>query len=197
MFQSFELKFMNETHKTNNKQCLCYKDLLLSFLILIDYQFNEKFICGAKLSIETCFNTKISSYCLLAPSLATRNEDQQQEDSIRSSTNCDLNERTNRYMFLLIMRCCNALVSVFNNQFDKQIDDKKLKFYESIKEDYRLKNFYCLYSLADSNYEDYLSKNMSKSQLSSGSTSMNHLYSSFNSLRDLFKSYMDDYFHLE
>lgn len=220
LFASFEIKFINQSEHfrtcyaraCNSSQCLCYKDLLLSFLILIDYQFNEKFISGAKLCVHNCFLSSISSYCLMSPALSNTKDDLKSGvaggvDDLKtslSSTNCDLNEKTNRYLFILIMRCCNALISVFNrthhscsSSSETSLDEKKAKFYESIRDDYRLKNFYCLYTLVDLNYDEFLSKSKSLAQLKTSKHELNHMYSSLNSLRNLFKTYMDDYFDLD
>lgn len=54
-------------YTTHSKSCMCYKDMLNSFVILIDYQFNEKFYYGADLSFDECFWTKLSSDCLIFP----------------------------------------------------------------------------------------------------------------------------------
>jgi len=89
-------------------------------------------------------------------------------------------------MFLLIIRCAHAL-SYFLNNNKRQAegeDQLKLKFYDSIRADYRLKNFFCLYMLADLIYEEFAFKSKN-----------NHLFTSINSLRCITK--VDDYFDLD
>jgi hypothetical protein len=248
-YQLFSLliqKNLNDEHEilkscfenTHHKYCLCYKNFLSSFLILIDYQFNEKFISGANLCIENCFFSIISSYCLYSPDLngkigvidetnsnTNNNNNNNNKDSFvildessNSSKVCKLNEKTNRFMFLLIIRCFNALVNLFtfetkNNKQDidntsahaADTDEQRIKFYKSIKDDYRLKNFCCLYSLTDMQYEYFIKKNLTKMSLitpddykqNASRYEPNYLYSSLESLRHLFNSQIDKYFDLD
>jgi hypothetical protein len=249
-YQLFSLliqKNLNDEHEilkscfenTHHKYCLCYKNFLSSFLILIDYQFNEKFISGANLCIENCFFSIISSYCLYSPDLngkigiideTNNNNNNNNKDSFvildessNSSKVCKLNEKTNRFMFLLIIRCFNALVNLFTFEMkdNKQdidttstaaaaanttadIDEQRIKFYKSIKDDYRLKNFSCLYSLADMQYEYFVKKNLTKMSLTPDDYKQNasryepnYLYSSLESLRHLVNSQIDKYFDLD
>jgi len=103
----------------------------------------------------------------------------------QANTVCNLNEKTSQFIFLLIVRCAHALSSFFNtNKLSQGIDQSKLKFYQSIQADYRLKNFFCLYMLTDLIYEELASKSKN-----------NHLFTSINSLRCITK--VDDYFDLE
>ena len=231
LFSSFIQTNLCEDQKTrdlfensHHEQCLCYKDLLLSFLILVDYQFNEKFICGADLCIDKCLISSVSSYCLVSPSpknLAVSDDSAvsslEQESATAAAANiarssvCDLNKKTNRFMFLLIMRCCNSLVNLFDKkesatlekskEENRQFEEQKIRFYKSIKDDYRLKNFYCLFSLADKSYEHFILKNFSQTTIddksSKASTATSSLLKSLNSLRSLFKVYLDDYFDLD
>lgn len=53
--------------ETNSKKCMCYKDMINSLIILIDYQFNEKFFYGADLSFNQCFLSKLTANCLFFP----------------------------------------------------------------------------------------------------------------------------------
>lgn len=51
----------------HSKKCSCYKDMMNSFIILVDYQFNEKFYYGADLNFNECFLSKLSSDYLFFP----------------------------------------------------------------------------------------------------------------------------------
>ncbi len=207
----------NRDYFEYHEQCLCYKDLLLSFLILFDYQFNEKFICGAKLCIDNCFKSFASSNCLISPRPKNLNEDSNatnllEEKNLTKSkmrgSVCDMNEKTNRLTFLLIMRCCNSLVNLFDKEGsvqekikedNRQFEGQKIRFYRSIKDDYRLKNLYCLYSLAEKSYENYILKNFSQTTIEETpkASSSSNMFKSLNSIRPLFKTYMDEYFDLD
>ncbi len=113
---------------------------------------------------------------------------------------------SSQYMFLLIMRCSFAFASIFNNKKNNLIQQQE--FYDSVKDDYRLKNFYCLYSLVELIYDDFLKSSSNKainnesninnkeiSQELSNNINSLHLISSLNSLKKLFK--IDEYFELE
>lgn len=110
----------------------------------------------------------------------------------QANTLCNLNDKTSQFFFLLIMRCAYALNSIFkNSSVLTQMDQAKFKFYDSMRNDYRLKNFYCLYMLADVIYEEF-QKESAEVDRTLMST---HLFSSLSSLRTMFK--VDEYFELE
>ena len=67
--------------ETHSKKCSCYKDMMNSFIILIDYQFNEKFYYGADLSFEECFSSKLSSDCLFFPNQKNKGEHSNEHES--------------------------------------------------------------------------------------------------------------------
>lgn len=105
----------------------------------------------------------------------------------------------------MIVRCSFALNTILKNQFlpfDPQMEDTRMKFFESVREDYRLKNFYCLYMLVDLIYEEFIKESMSLAQVEDSSnyviskkSSANHLLSTVNHIKNVFK--VDEYFDLE
>ena len=197
----------------HSHQCQCFKDMLNSFLMLIDYQFNENFYFGATLSFDECFRSKISSECLFFPSTVMEHSGQsfvnpvnvktepkevnQQQNSLLElkTIGNDLNSEKSRFMFLSIMKCSFTLNSLFKN---KQLEPHKLAFYDSIRDDYRLKNFYCLYSFAEVVYDDFVKANTANAAESADDDikgQCNHLQTTLNWLKKNFK--IDEYFQLE
>ena len=188
----------------HNQKCMCFKEMMIGFLMLIDYQFNEKFIFGAGMCFNECFYLPIvsSSYSPLSSSMMSRpslkswsDDDPASRESSGyhgngqisgmsrktiksqdSSDECHQEEKStvataNRIHYVLILRCCNILSSLLNSreirmnlndsyakhqknliEYQKS-NEQKLKFFNTLRDDYRLKNFLCLFKLADSNYE--------------------------------------------
>ena len=194
----------------HSNQCQCFKDMLNSFLMLIDYQFNENFYFGATLSFDECFQSKISSEYLFFPSTVMEHSEQSfsnppikteptevnHQNGLKelNTLDNDLNTEKSRFMFLSIMKCSLTLNSLFKNQ---QLESHKVAFYDSIRDDYRLKNFYCLYSLAECVYDDFLKANSANTADSDADIrgQYRHLQTSLNSLKRNFK--IDEYFQLE
>lgn len=58
----------------HSKKCSCYKDMMNSFIILVDYQFNEKFYYGADLNFDESFMSKLSSDYLFFPNQKNKGE---------------------------------------------------------------------------------------------------------------------------
>lgn len=224
-------KGQRKSTSTHGQKCMCYSNMLVSFLIMIDYKFNEKFINGARLDLNECYLTPFKSYTSY---LFNQNLDLdetnasdviKQFDSEPSSVATkaqlllakdknEIEEKSNRFMYLLIMRYSHAFMSLFNNvnlsnkKEENEFAKQKLKLFESIKDDYRLKNFFCLFKLADSNYEDYIELLKLKSETKEGACGVgdldapdttktglfNHLFTSLNTQKNLFKSYIENYF---
>jgi hypothetical protein len=216
---------------THGQKCMCYSNMLVSFLILIDYKFNEKFINGARLDLNECYlspfksctaylfnqnldldetnaSDVIKQFDSEPPSVATKAQ------LLLAKDRSEIEEKSNRFMYLLVMRYSHAFMSLFNdiNSSTKKEQDEfgkqKLKLFESIEDDYRLKNFFCLFKLADSNYEDYIELLKLKSENKEGACGLgdldtldttktglfNHLFTSLNTQKNLFKSYIENYF---
>lgn len=204
----------------HNQKCMCFKEMMIGFFMLIDYQFNEKFIFGAGLFFNECFYLPVvsSSYSPLSSSSSSMvsssrsslkswsdHDDQMtssreslvagyhgnggqssrktvksHQDSSSDSECQQLEEKctttstvatANRIHYVLILRCCNILSSLLSSreirmnlsdsyakhqknliEYQKS-SEQKLKFFNTLRDDYRLKNFLCLFKLADSNYE--------------------------------------------
>lgn len=131
-------------------------------------------------------------------------------------------ENSGQLMYLLILISFNAFIALFNSdkynksspgivkdQLDselikKQLEykDKKLSYLDSIRNDYRLKNFFCLYKFAELNYDESglgRENEDEKMETNLSLTSdtirvLDHLKYSLDSLKSLFKMYIDDYF---
>lgn len=252
---------------TNNQKCLCYKDMLASYLILIDYKFNEKFINGARMCFDELFKMPISSFSSylndnINTNLGSYFQDSDQQlssislsNQLKKSTEIQIinkiesnllnrtfqnNEITNRFIYLLIIKSCNVFLALFNNnektngkfidslsksslnitnkgneemngaiatacisttsatsEINLKLKQQKLKFLKSIKDDYRLKNFFCLYSLAESNFDDFLASIKMNGSFSSSnefnkSNSFDHLNTCLSSFKNSFKFYIDE-----
>lgn len=133
---------LNINFVTNNQKCSCFRDMLNSFLILIDYQFSEKFMFnGARLNFEHYFlktSASSSSYLFYNQinenliDYIEENLDLKQgsfkgtknnfssvprliEDFIKSDKFIsNESENQNQFMYLLILISFNAFVSLFN-----------------------------------------------------------------------------------
>ena len=204
LFNSIQAGFNEPSLET--PKCLCFKEMLTSFLVILDHQFNEKFINGSGLWIDECLKSNMSITPFLGINELHDTDERFNSDWTGSvnSTNVD----NNQFIFSLIIRCCNSLVTLFEWVSGKngQVDPLRMKFFETFRDDYRLKNFYCLFQLAELNYDELLAKakhlnDAEKNNLNSSSMSepshTYHLLPSLNSLRSLFKNHVDDYFSLD
>ena len=125
-------------------------------------------------------------------------------------------DESNKFTYLLIMRFIHAFLTLFNQK------SKKDPLTSSILADYRLKNFFCLFKLADLSYEEFFEYSKLKATLGSKDEAtnefmssvfgfgldedknwqadtqrtgvFNHLYTSLESQRSLINTYVEDYF---
>jgi hypothetical protein len=193
---------------TNIQRCTCVKDMLESFLVIIDHQFNEKFMNGAKLALAQRHFNSTSSCCVIHKIINKQSILKQanpcqdnllnninlmeidsllvSKDRLTRFINGSIeNENRNQVNFLLMIKCLNILVSLFKSsnqsylnqmqtrmqqqsiqplqyklqahlEYINALKQQKIKFYDSFKDDYRLKNFACLYTLCESNFDQFL-----------------------------------------
>lgn len=113
---------------------------------------------------------------------------------------------------LLVVSCFNAFITLFNSdkivvplgenintgedseliRIYSNLKKKKINHFESIKNDYRLINFFCLYKLAELNFDEACSKKSENSETEDDL--FGHFSSSLNSLKTSFKAYSDECF---
>jgi hypothetical protein len=250
--QSIEDRFFsmkNCTHLiSNNLKCSsCHKEMLNSLLILIDYQLNEKFIYdfGHVDFVDYFEKYSTSNVEFLLPKRGATDEDIQKEASILykneppSSTN----------IYLRLINCFNILLPYLNQQFcfqnmfdsaslsyslnsnkvkitrfRNELLDQKLKMNESfLKNDYRIKNLFCIFKLADLKFSEEFSesdsdehsdtsdddeqntvmdleenrKKKQKLEKFANTNKMNHLKTNLISLNSFFRSFVEEYFDYE
>jgi hypothetical protein len=246
-YESLKFKLQAKSTKSNliqrntNHKCSCHNDMLFSFLIMIDYKFNEKFINGSRLDLNEFFLTPYKSTCSFllnklsqnsklastgaawtsldsiefsnvnntALSKDTFNTDQTEDIEFTKKTPLLLHpnskEESDKFAYLLIMQFMHLFLTLFNNKSKEK--SKK----DSILDDYRLKNFFCLFKLADLSYEEFfeyskLTNNTHEhlfgfdldedKQCDTQQTGLfNHLFTSLDAQRSLLKTYIENYFY--
>ncbi len=198
--------------KSFPQKCSCYQDMLNSYIILVDYKFNEKFINGARLRFDHLFQMPMVTYAPYitkndpkSSSLTSISVDDElkrrlakpatfltahsnKEHQISRWSLHQNNEITNRFMYLLIVKSCNIFLTLLNNRSAK---DTRQKFYKSMRDDYRLRNFFCLYSLIESDLDD--AEASSANDLGHFWLAFNHLKSSVISFRNFLKNFVSDF----
>ncbi|CAF0724162.1 unnamed protein product [Brachionus calyciflorus] len=158
----------NGAQTTHNESCGCFKEMLNSYLCLIDYQFGDK--------------------------LSTNDHNISMENSLDLKDNLDLLLLMVGFnSYVTVVNTDKYSKSVINSESVK----RKLSVLDTISEDYRLKNFFSLFNLfdraLDKNEVDRMQIDEDLNNNNNNSRS-HHLNNSFNSLRLYFKSYVDDYF---
>ena len=169
----------------NHKKCSCYNDLLNLFITTIDYKFNEQFINGSKFDFNQFYLAPYTSSCsyLLGQSefdgdyidnlnqttnfikkytkFKNNEESNQQDENIDKVNFVSMeknkkyfytNKESNKFTYLLAMRCIHVFLTLINKRNKKDMITDSAS---TILDDYRLKNFFCLFKLADFSYDEY------------------------------------------
>ncbi|RNA43988.1 ATR-interacting -like isoform X2 [Brachionus plicatilis] len=160
----------NQEKQSFHNACICFKNILNSFLSLLDYLFGDK------------------SYCL------DRNESKPLDSSIYFLEN-NYEHETDQYKSLLLLIGLNVFMSMTNvDKLGKDISVNRIKlgFINPVMEDYKIKNFLCLTKIFESEFTINDEEKMEVDQTKQ--MKQKYLSNSFNSLKSLFKNCVDDYF---
>ena len=140
--------------------------------------FNEKFINGSRFDLNEFYLSPFKSACSFllnqpssdtafnesnsihltsfSTSNATNNSviDESSHKSNRDETNIDKEiinskEESNKFTYLLLTRFIHVFLTLFNKR------NRKDRSTASILDDYRLKNFFCLFKLADLSFDEF------------------------------------------
>jgi hypothetical protein len=91
-FDALRMKLASKSLKTGankkQKKCSCYNDMLVSFLIMIDYKFNEKFINGSRFDFNEFFLTPYKSACSF---LLTKSSTDVDSNECSANSTCNSN----------------------------------------------------------------------------------------------------------